>query len=234
METIKHLLDLVLHLDKTLPDLVDKVGAWTFLVLFLIVFCETGLVVTPFLPGDSLLVAAGMLAAGVLKASWTPNIVLIILTLIAAALLGDNVNYFIGRSIGPKVFRREDSRWLKKKHLERTHKFFERYGGKAIIIARFVPIVRTFTPFVAGVGSMKYSRFLQFCLAGAVLWVGSLTLAGYFFGRLDVVRNNFEVVIIAIIVISLLPVLIEFIKAKRHAGHGATTMQATSSEETPK
>jgi membrane-associated protein len=191
---------------------VQQYGGWTYLILFTIVFCETGLVVTPFLPGDSLLFAAGALAGGgSLRAE------IVIPLLMAAALCGDNVNYWIGRSIGPAVFRREDSRFLKKKHLKRTHSFFEKYGGKTIIIARFVPIVRTFTPFVAGVGAMPYARFLQFSIAGAALWVVSLVMLGFWFGRMHFVKQNFESVIVAIIVISLIPGVVEFIRARRHA-----------------
>src|SRR5262245_44270185 len=202
----------ILHLDDRLLERVQQYGGWTYLILFTIVFCETGLVVTPFLPGDSLLFAAGALAGGgSLRAEF------VIPLLIAAALCGDNVNYWIGRSIGPAVFRREDSRWLKKKHLERTHGFFEKYGGKTIIIARFVPIVRTFTPFVAGVGAMPYRKFLQFSIAGAVLWVVSLVMLGFWFGRMYYVKQNFELVIIAIIVISLIPAIVEYIRARKHA-----------------
>ncbi len=206
------LLQWILHLDDKLLDLVARFGPWTYGILFLIVFCETGLVVLPFLPGDSLLFSAGLVAqAGSLKVG------IVIPVLIGAALLGDNLNYFIGRSVGPRVFRREDSRWLKKKHLERTHGFFEKYGGKTIIIARFVPIVRTFTPFVAGVGRMTYWRFLSYSVAGAILWVCSLVMAGYWFGSRDWVKHNFSVVILAIIAISLIPAVVEFIRAWRHS-----------------
>jgi membrane-associated protein len=206
---IEDLLKWVLHLDDRLLELVQSYGAWTYLILFAIVFCETGLVVTPFLPGDSLLFAAGALAGGgALRAQ------ILIPLLMAAALAGDNVNYWIGRKVGPAVFNREDSRWLRRKHLERTHAFFEKYGGKTIIIARFVPIVRTFTPFVAGVGSMTYARFLRFSIFGAAIWVCSLVLAGYWFGRLEFVKRNFELVILAIVVISLVPMAVELIRAR--------------------
>ncbi|HVP73187.1 MAG TPA: DedA family protein [Phycisphaerales bacterium] len=220
---VSHAIDWVLHLDDHLKQMVIEHGAWTYLVLFGIVFCETGLVVAPFLPGDSLLFAAGAIAGSDATGSFRVEIVMF--TLMAAALCGDNVNYWVGRTIGPKVFKREDSRWLKKKHLERTHRFFERYGGKAIILARFVPIVRTFTPFVAGVGSMHYPRFLRFCVLGAALWVGLLVMAGYWFGRIEWVKSNFEIVVVAIIVISLLPVVYELIQARRHIKQDATTRQ---------
>ena len=174
--------------------------------------------VLPFLPGDSLLFTAGVIAG-----DQALRLELVIPALIAAALCGDNLNYFIGRSIGPKVFHREDSRWLRKKHLERTHRFFEKYGGKTIIIARFVPIVRTFTPFIAGVGSMSYWRFLRFCVAGAVLWVVSLVMAGYWFGKISFVENHFSLVIVAIIVISLIPAVVEFFRVRSHAKRDATT-----------
>ena len=222
MDWLRQFAELVLHLDVHLKQLVADHGAWTYLVLFVIVFCETGLVVTPFLPGDSLLFAAGVIAGdGALRVEY------VMATLFAAALCGDNVNYWIGRSVGPKVFRRDDRRWLRKKHLERTHRFFEVYGGKTIIIARFVPIVRTFTPFVAGVGCMRYSRFLGFSVVGAILWVCLLVLAGFWFGKQEMVKNHFSLVIIAIIVISLIPVAVEFIKVRSHMKRDATTRKDT-------
>jgi membrane-associated protein len=213
MEWLKDAVDIFLHLDKHLHELVSNYGAWTYGVLFLIVFCETGLVVTPFLPGDSLLFAVGALAGG-----GTLNLALALGVLLMAAVLGDTVNYQIGHYVGPKVFREGDGggrRWLKRKHLDRTHEFFEKYGGKTIIIARFVPIVRTFAPFVAGVGAMTYAKFLAYNVIGAVLWVFSLVLAGYWFGGLEVVKKNFSLVIVAIIVISILPGVIEFIRARK-------------------
>jgi membrane-associated protein len=222
MDLIKQFIQFVLHLDTHLQQLVSEHGPWTYLILFAIVFCETGLVVMPFLPGDSLLFAAGTVAAG-----GALRIDVLILILIGAALCGDNLNYWIGRTIGPKVFSREDSRWLRKKHLERTHRFFERYGGKTIILARFVPIVRTFTPFVAGVGAMPYARFLMFSIAGAIFWVCLLTLAGFWFGQRDFVKSNFSVVILAIIVISLIPVAIELMKARSHAKRDASTRESS-------
>lgn len=209
MEALKKLIDIVLHLDRYLKDLVPEYGVWIYAILFLIIFCETGLVVTPFLPGDSLLFAIGALGgAGAL------NVWLILLLLTAAAILGDTVNYWIGHLVGPKVFK-EGSRFLNRKHLEKTHEFYERYGGKTIIIARFVPIVRTFAPFVAGVGSMTYFRFMSFNIVGAVLWVFSMTLAGYFFGGLEIVKKNFSAVILMIIFISILPAIIEFVRERR-------------------
>jgi len=209
MEALKKLIDIVLHLDRYLKDLVPEYGVWIYAILFLIIFCETGLVVTPFLPGDSLLFALGALAgAGTLSLLGVQG------TLIAAAFCGDNTNYWIGHFIGPKLFRGE-SRILNRKHLDRTHSFYERYGGKTIIIARFVPIVRTFAPFVAGLGRMTYARFLSFSVVGTLLWVFSMTLAGYFFGGLEIVKKNFSMVIILIIFISILPAIIEFLRERR-------------------
>jgi membrane-associated protein len=210
MEWIRQAIDVVLHLDKHLDVLVTDYGTWTYLILFAIVFCETGLVVTPFLPGDSLLFAVGALAA---RGSMSVNLCFFLL--LVAAVLGDTVNYQIGHYIGPKVWSRPDSRWLKKEHLARTHAFFEKYGGKTIILARFVPIIRTFAPFVAGVGSMSYPRFLAFNVIGGVLWVGLILYAGYFFGGHPLVKNNFGLVVIAIIVISLLPAVWELWRARR-------------------
>ncbi len=209
MDALRKLIDIVLHLDRYLKDLVPEYGVWIYAILFLIVFCETGLVITPFLPGDSLLFAIGALAgAGSLSLVGVQG------TLIAAALCGDNTNYWIGHFIGPKLFNRE-SRLLNRKHLDRTHAFYERYGGKTIIIARFVPIVRTFTPFVAGLGRMTYMRFLSFSVFGALLWVISITLAGYFFGGLEIVKKNFSLVVLLIIFISILPAVVEFVRERR-------------------
>ncbi len=203
-------IDLFMHLDDHLNTLVQTCGSWAYLVLFLIIFCETGLVVTPFLPGDSLLFAVGALAGiGVL------DIRLILLVLSVAAILGNTVNYTIGRILAPKVFRQEKIPFLKKEYLDRTAKFFEKYGGKTIIITRFVPIVRTFAPFLAGVGAMSYRRFLLYNIAGGLLWVFSLTLAGYFFGALEFVKNNFSTVILGIIIVSLLPGAIEFLRHRK-------------------
>ena len=210
MELLKYLIDFVLHLDKHLVELVQHYGVWTYALLFLIIFCETGLVVTPFLPGDSLLFAIGALAAkGALNIYW----VMILLSL--AGILGDTVNYWIGQSVGPKVFVSSSSRWLNRSHLERTHEFYEKYGGKTIIIARFIPIIRTFAPFVAGIGRMSYAKFLAYNVVGGVLWICLFSLAGYWFGNIPMVKNNFTLVIFAIIIISVLPAVFEVLRAKR-------------------
>jgi len=213
MELISQALDWMLHLDDKMLELVGRYGTWTYAILFAIVFCETGLVVTPFLPGDSLLFAAGAIAG-----QGSLNLWIVMAVLLVAAILGDTLNYHIGHYLGPKVFREgRTSRWLKKEHLDRTHAFFEKYGGKTIIIARFVPIVRTFAPFVAGVGAMTYAKFIMFNVVGAVLWVVSLTLAGYWLGRIAWVKENFEIVVLAIIVISLLPMVWEWWRVRREA-----------------
>jgi len=214
MEFWQKLVDLFLHLDpEHLRAFSSYCGVWIYLVLFLIVFCETGLVVTPFLPGDSLLFAVGAVAAmQALDPVW------VIVVLCAAAILGDSVNYQIGKFMGPKVFHRPDSRWLKKEHLDRTHAFFEKYGGKTIIIARFVPIVRTFAPFVAGVGAMTYWKFLMFNVVGGLLWVGVIVGCGLWFGKTDAVQKNFKLIIVAIIIISILPAVFEFWRTRRQAG----------------
>ena len=205
-------LDLVMHLDRHLDEVFRNYGTWTYLILFVIVFCETGLVVTPFLPGDSLLFAAGALAGrGALQLQW------VLLSLGLATLAGDNTNYWIGRILGPRILRSERSRLLNRRHLDRTHAFFERYGGKTIILARFVPIVRTFTPFVAGIGSMSYPRFLSYSVAAAGLWLSVCALGGYFFGGLPFVRKHFSIVVLAIIFISVLPALVEIVKHRTRA-----------------
>ena len=209
METLKYALDVVLHLNKHLDALVGDYGPWVYAILFLIVFCETGLVVTPFLPGDSLLFAAGAIAAG-----GNLNIFVLMVLLFVAAILGDTVNYFIGDKAGRQLMRRFP-RLIKQEYLTRTHEFFERYGGKTIIIARFVPIVRTFAPFVAGVGEMSYARFMSFNVIGAFLWVVLLVPAGYFFANVPFVKNNFSLVILAIIFLSILPGIIEIWRERR-------------------
>jgi membrane-associated protein len=210
MELISSLIDFILHLDKHLVEIVQQYGTLSYGILFLIIFCETGLVVTPFLPGDSLLFAVGALAAkGALKVYW------IYLLLGLAAILGDSTNYWIGYFVGPKVFRSESSRWLNRKHLERTHGFYKKYGGKTVIVARFIPIIRTFAPFVAGIGRMAYLKFLLFSVTGTVLWIGGFVTAGYWFGNIPFVQENFSVVVIAIIIISLMPAVIEALRAKR-------------------
>ncbi|HEX6616005.1 MAG TPA: DedA family protein [Gemmatimonadales bacterium] len=209
MELLKQLVDVFLHLDTHLSQVIAEYGTWTYLILFAIIFCETGLVVTPFLPGDSLLFAAGTFAAlGAL------DVRLLIPLLIAAAIIGDTINYWIGAYIGPRAFE-GNLRFLKKEHLDRTRAFYERHGGKTIILARFVPIVRTFAPFVAGVGTMSYGRFITYNVVGAVLWVGLLVLAGFFFGNIPVVRENFTMVILAIIAISVMPMVIEALRTRR-------------------
>ena len=198
MEIVATLWDFAVHLDRHLAAFVAQHGLWVYALLFAIVFCETGLVVTPFLPGDSLLFVVGTLAA-----AGGMDIVTVMSVLVAAALGGDNVNYWIGRWAGPRVFHTRDSRWLNPKYLERTHAFYERHGGKSIVIARFVPIVRTYVPFVAGVGTMPYLRFLAFSVFGALAWVLSLCLAGYFFGGIPLVKNNLTLVIVAIVLLSI-------------------------------
>jgi membrane-associated protein len=209
MDFLKQLLDIVLHLNRHLETLVAGYGPWIYAILFLIVFCETGLVVTPFLPGDSLLFAVGALAAGGKMDVW-----LVSFLLIAAAILGDTVNYAVGKFAGERLQRRFP-RLIKPEHLERTHSFFERYGGKTIILARFVPIVRTFAPFVAGAGRMTYARFMMFNVTGGVLWIALLVPAGYFFGTLPWVKENFSSVILAIIIISILPGVFEFLRERQ-------------------
>ena len=216
MDLIWTLIDILLHLDRHLSEVIGQYGIWTYLILFLIVFCETGLVVTPFLPGDSLLFAVGTFAAlGAL------DLGLVIALLSAAAILGDSVNYAIGATIGPRVFRRDGVRFLNRRHLERTHEFYERYGAKTIVIARFVPIVRTFAPFVAGIGQMRYARFLFYNVAGGVGWIVILVMGGYLFGNIPMVRRNFSLVIFAIIVLSILPALIEVARQRRRRGAAA-------------
>lgn len=219
METISHLAsaflkvaDLFLHLDKYLGAVISDYGNWTYLILFLILFCETGLVVTPILPGDSLLFAIGTFCALGYLDIWKTLALLSV-----AAVLGDTVNYAIGHYLGPKVFHYKDSRIFKKEYLQKTHQFYEKYGGKTIIIARFVPIVRTFAPFIAGVGAMTYWRFLLYNVAGGLLWVFSITLAGYYFGNIPVVKNNFTAVILAIVFISMLPGLIGWLQHRKSA-----------------
>ena len=215
MQTLRYIIDLILHLNVHLNELVDKVGPfWTYGILFAIVFCETGFVVTPFLPGDSLLFAVGALAAS----TGSPlNVHVLFFLLLAAAIIGDTVNYHIGKYLGPRVLKNENSRIFKKQYLDKTHAFFEKYGGKTIILARFVPIVRTFAPFIAGVGAMTYRKFILYNIVGAIVWVSSLLYAGFFFGNMPIVKKNFGLVVIAIIVISILPGVFEFIKAQRES-----------------
>jgi membrane-associated protein len=205
VELLAWLWDLAVHLDRHLAAFVAQHGPWVYALLFLIVFCETGLVVTPFLPGDSLLFVVGTLAA-----AGGMDIGLVMAVLVAAALCGDNVNYWIGRWAGVHVA----SRWVNPVHLQRTHNFYARHGGKTIIIARFVPIVRTYVPFVAGLGAMPYGRYIGFCVLGALLWVGSLCLAGYYFGNLPVIKSNLTLVIMAIVLLSISPGLLAWLRTR--------------------
>jgi membrane-associated protein len=212
MDLIYSLIDFILHIDKHLTDLAAQYGTAVYLILFIIVFCETGLVVTPFLPGDSLLFAAGALASkGVM------NVHLLAALLLIAAVIGDAVNYAVGHYIGPKVFERKDSKVFRPEYLHRTQKFFEKYGSKAIVLARFVPIVRTFAPFLAGVGTMSYPKFAAYNIIGAVFWVGLFTYGGYVFGQVPLVEKNFKLVILGIIFVSILPIVIEYVRARREA-----------------
>ncbi len=205
-----YLVDLFLHLDTHLNAITNEYGMLTYLLLFVVVFCETGLVVTPFLPGDSLIFATGALAA-----SGSLNLFTLFIVLCLAAVSGDTVNYQIGHLLRDKIENRENIRFVKKEHLDRTHVFFEKYGTKTIVIARFVPIIRTFAPFVAGVGIMPYSKFISFNVVGGVAWVSAFLLGGYFFGNLPVVKNNFGFVIFGIIFVSLLPGVIAYVQSKR-------------------
>jgi membrane-associated protein len=212
MEFLQWIVDVFLHVDEYLEQIVSYMGVWTYVLLFLVIFCETGLVVTPFLPGDSLLFAAGAVAAIAPEL----NIWVLLVVLSAAAILGDTVNYWIGHWVGPRAFSGK-IRFLKKEHLDRTHAFYEKHGGKAIIFARFVPIVRTFAPFVAGIGAMTYSKFILYNVVGGLLWVFMFTLLGYFFGQQEFVKHNFEYVVIAIVAISVLPMVWEFAAEKRRS-----------------
>lgn len=207
MELLTNFIDIFLHLDKHLNTVIQSYGTWTYLILFLIIFCETGLVVTPMLPGDSLLFAAGAFAAiGSLDPLWLFGL------LTVAAVAGDTLNYGIGHFLGPKIFQNENSKIFKKEYLDRTHGFYERYGAKTIVFARFVPIVRTFAPFVAGVGSMTYWKFLAYNVAGGALWIAACVFGGYFFGNIPFVKKNFTAVILGIIFVSILPGIIEFLR----------------------
>ncbi|MDR2585340.1 MAG: DedA family protein [Prevotellaceae bacterium] len=212
MEYINFFIDFVLHLDVHLAELTAQYGIWVYAILFVIIFCETGLVVTPFLPGDSLLFASGALAS---MSENSLSIHIMVLLLIVAAILGDAVNYTIGQLFGTKLFSNPNSKIFKKKYLDQTHAFYEKHGGKTIILARFVPIVRTFAPFVAGMGRMTYRRFASYNVIGGVLWVTIFSYLGYFFGGLDFVRNNMGILVIVIIVISLLPAIFEVWRNRR-------------------
>jgi membrane-associated protein len=224
MESIGLLISFILHIDQHLQALCANYGLWVYAILFVIVFCETGLVVTPFLPGDSLLFAVGSLAAiGALDVTFG------MILLAGAAIAGDTVNYWVGNYVGPKVFYEERSRFLNKEYLHRTHAFYERHGGKTIIIARFLPIIRTFAPFVAGIGSMTYSRFLVFNVVGGVLWVILFVLGGYVFGNIPFIKRNFSLVILALIIIPGLPSLVEFIRIQvRNRKRKAAEQEARS------
>ncbi len=209
MEFLAFFWDVIVHLDKHLAVLLGQYGTWVYAILFAIIFCETGLVITPFLPGDSLL-----FVAGALWAASDLNINALALTIIIAAFCGDNVNYFIGRKLGPKVFRWEGTRFLNRSALDKTQAFYLRHGGKTVIMARFIPLVRTFAPFVAGIGKMFYPRYILFSVVGSLLWVGILAYGGYFFGNMPIVKTNLSAVIGIIIVISVAPIAIEYVRAK--------------------
>jgi len=228
MELIQYFIDILLHLDKHLGQIIQGFGVWTYLILFLVIFCETGLVVTPILPGDSLLFAAGAFAAAGTLDPW-----ILFVLLSVAAVAGDTVNYWIGNYVGPKVFHYESSRFFNKEHLTRAHKFYEKYGGKTIVIARFMPIIRTFAPFVAGIGAMTYWRFLAYNVTGGLSWIAVFVSGGYYFGNLPVVRRNFTLVILAIIFISILPGAVEYIRQRRSLnGHTDGTAPSKDSMET--
>jgi membrane-associated protein len=206
---IRFFVDFVLHVDQKLDVLIHTFGVWTYLIIFLVIFCETGLVVTPFLPGDSLLFAAGAFAA-----RGSMNILALFVLLSAAAIVGDSVNYWIGHRLGPAVLQKEDSRVFKKAYLDQTHAFFNKYGGKAIVLGRFVPIVRTFIPFLAGVGEMRYRQFFTLNVIGGLVWVSLFTFMGYFFGSLPWVEERFSLVILAILLISVAPAVVEVVRHK--------------------
>jgi len=210
VELIKTFFDIFMHLDKHLGSVIQAYGVWTYLILFLIIFCETGLVITPILPGDSLLFAAGAFAAiGALDAG------LLFLLLSVAAVAGDTVNYTVGNYLGPKIFHHEKVRFLNREYLDRTHRFYEKHGGKTIIIARFMPIIRTFAPFVAGIGSMTYMRFISYNVVGGLIWIATFIFGGYFFGNIPLVKRNFTLVILVIIFLSILPGIIEFFRQRQ-------------------
>ncbi len=217
-DLVRKLIDFILHIDRHLAEIIASYGSWTYGVLFLIIFAETGLVITPFLPGDSLLFAAGAFSA---KPETGLNVHLMALLLWVAAVAGDTVNYWIGARLGPAVFKRDDSIFLRRKHLERAHAFFEKYGGRAIILARFVPIVRTFVPFVAGVGAMTYSRFIAYNILGGFIWIYFFIYAGFWFGNRPFVQENFKLVILAIIFLSVLPMVFEGWRAWRESKEGS-------------
>jgi membrane-associated protein len=219
VDLFKWFIEFVLHMDEQLPIIVNSIGGWTYLALFVVIFIETGVVIMPILPGDSLLFAAGAVAA---LPHTNLNPFLLYLLMAIAAVLGDTVNYWIGHFLGPKVFSSE-SRWFKKEYLERTQAFYEKHGGKTILLARFVPIVRTFAPFVAGIGRMRYGYFVSYNLIGGVLWTGLFLWAGHFFGNLTIVKDNFSLVIIAIVIISVIPAVVEYLKGRNPKASRAST-----------
>jgi membrane-associated protein len=221
VEVISSLIDIFLHIDTYLDQIIKDYGLWTYAVLFLIIFMETGFVVTPFLPGDSLLFAAGTFAAGNEPAL---NIWVLWAVVFIAAVLGDTVNYWIGNKVGPKAFEK-DYRFLKKDYLDRTQRFYDKHGGKTIILARFVPIVRTFAPFIAGVGTMQYGRFISFNVIGAFLWTAIFVFLGYFFGQIPFVKENFELVVVVIILISVVPMVVEFVRGRAHKKTSPSVVQ---------
>ena len=210
---ILQFIDVFIHLDKYLTTIIQSYGTWTYLILFAIIFCETGLVVLPFLPGDSLIFAAGALAAlGALDIKW------LIILMCLAAVAGDTVNYWIGYWVGPKIFQKENVKLLNKKHLMEAHAFYEKYGGITIILARFMPFVRTFAPFVAGIGTMSYWRFMSYNVVGGILWINIFGWLGYYFGNMPYIKKNFSLVILAIVIISVMPAVIEYFKRKSQGG----------------
>ena len=231
MEFLKDAIEIVVHFDKHLGAVIQSCGGWSYLLLFLVIFAETGLVITPFLPGDSLLFAVGAFAAlGSFNVFWLFGI------LTVAAIIGDSVNYAIGNMFGEKILLKSNFRFIKKEHLEQTHKFYEKYGGKTIILARFIPIIRTFAPFVAGIGKMNYRYFFFYNVAGALLWVSIFVFGGYYFGNMPVIKENFFVVILAIIVLSVLPAVIEFWKQRkiRRASFSKSSGKRQVNAEKPK
>lgn len=214
MEILKSVLDVFLHLDKHLNDIVAEYGTLSYLILFLIVFVETGLVIMPLLPGDSLLFAAGALAATATDGQGL-QVEIVIPLLIVAALMGDNLNYFVGKTFGKEIAKRERILFFKREYLEKTEAFYAKHGGQTVIIARFIPIVRTLAPFVAGAGSMHYGKYITYCIIGAIVWVFGITMVGYLFGNIPIVKNNFEVVVLSIIGLSVLPIFLQFFKKEK-------------------
>jgi membrane-associated protein len=211
VEVIPHFFDLLTNLDQHLLPLLQDYGGWIYLILFLIIFCETGLVVTPFLPGDSLLFVTGTLAA-----AGALNVHGVALLLMAAAFSGDNTNYWIGRYLGPKVFSKEHSRFFNRSYLEKAQRFYQKHGGKTVLVARFVPILRTFVPFIAGIGRMQYLRFVLFCLGGSVFWISFFVFGGFYFGNVPVIKQNLTVFIVLIVFASILPVVVEYLRSRAH------------------